>query len=244
GQGGADLLQLAPYRVRAGGGGVRWLLDNSVVLRSGSVTRHVSYLIDVTDIYASASAPAAHIHYLAYHDPLTGLPNRLLLHDRLALARARAERNQTQMAVLFIDLDQFKPVNDSRGHAVGDRLLEDVARRLQGCVRAEDTVSRLGGDEFVVVLSSIHSRADAGRVAGKISTALARPYRIGQDDLRLSASIGVSLYPFDGMDNEALLARADAAMYQAKHSGGGWRFSSAERPCRQEWASPVAVRSG
>ena len=156
----------------------------------------------------------------AQHDVLTDLPNRSLLSDRLDQAIAQARRHGTGVAVLFIDLDRFKDVNDALGHAVGDRLLQEVARRLKATVRASDTVSRLGGDEFVVVLSEIEHRQNAAMQAEKIRAALAAPpHAIGRQKLRIEASIGTSVFPDDGLDATTLINRADMAMYAAKRSG-------------------------
>lgn len=159
------------------------------------------------------------LNHLAHHDALTGLPNRVLLHDRLAQAIELASRQGTQLAVLFMDLDRFKHINDSLGHAVGDQLLQLVARRLMACVRHSDTASRQGGDEFVVLLSNIKQAEYAAISAQKILAALTAPYRIDQQELHVSVSIGIATYPNDGQDTETLLKSADSAMYHAKESG-------------------------
>jgi diguanylate cyclase (GGDEF)-like protein len=156
---------------------------------------------------------------LAQHDVLTGLPNRRLLNERLTQAIALARRRDTQLAVLFLDLDRFKHVNDSLGHEVGDKLLQSVSRRLQAAVRTSDTISRQGGDEFVLLLSEVVHGSDAARTAQKIVAALAAPHGIDRHELHITASIGVSLYPDDGQDAETLLKNADAAMYHAKGRG-------------------------
>jgi diguanylate cyclase (GGDEF)-like protein len=157
--------------------------------------------------------------HLAKHDILTNLPNRLLMKDRISQAIVAARRNNTKIAVLFLDLDGFKDINDSLGHAVGDNVLQSVASRLVGCVRSSDTVSRQGGDEFVVLLSEIKQPSDAIITARKILTALTASHRFDQHDLQLMASIGLSTYPEDGQDAEILLKNADTAMYQAKKRG-------------------------
>jgi diguanylate cyclase (GGDEF)-like protein/PAS domain S-box-containing protein len=157
--------------------------------------------------------------HLARHDALTDLPNRLLLNDRLTQAISLAHRNHSQLAVLFLDLDGFKHINDSLGHSVGDKLLQSVAERLSSCVRKSDTVSRQGGDEFVILLSEVTQAADAAIIAAKIIAELKRGHRIGKHRLRISASIGLSTYPNDGEDAETLIKHADTAMYDAKHSG-------------------------
>jgi diguanylate cyclase (GGDEF)-like protein/PAS domain S-box-containing protein len=159
------------------------------------------------------------IWHIAHHDALTGLPNRALLHDRLQQALAQAQRNRGRLAVMFLDLDRFKTINDTLGHEVGDELLKEVAQRVRAAVRASDTVARLGGDEFVVVLHDIEDANDAGRVAEKIVAAFVPPVRIGKHELRASTSIGIGLYPEDGDEAYALMKRADTAMYHAKHAG-------------------------
>jgi diguanylate cyclase (GGDEF)-like protein/PAS domain S-box-containing protein len=168
---------------------------------------------------SAARALSEKITHLAEHDALTGLPNRLLLTDRLAQAIAAAGRKSSLIAVLFLDLDGFKSVNDSLGHSAGDDLLKSVAKRLQGCVRAQDTVSRQGGDEFVVLLQDMQQVEFAAMMAGRILKELAAPFSIRGHELCITASIGVCVYPTDGMDAETLIMNADAAMYKAKESG-------------------------
>ncbi len=173
-------------------------------------------------------ALAAQISHLAEHDPLTGLPNRLLLSDRLGQAIMRASQESGRIALLFLDLDGFKHINDSLGHAVGDKLLESVAKRLKDCIRTPDTVSRQGGDEFVVLLQDVHEPEDAAVAAIRILKAVAEVHSIDQHDLSVTASIGVSLYPEDGLDAETLIKNADTAMYQAKENGHhSYRFFTA-----------------
>jgi len=165
------------------------------------------------------------IYALAYSDPLTGLPNRLLLRDRLEHAIAAAQRNRCLVAVLFVDLDDFKYVNDSFGHHVGDQLLRDIAERARSCVREIDTVCRVGGDEFVVVLPELHDAQDAGAVARKLLACLAQPYRVDIHDMRVTPTLGISVFPHHGSDAETLLRNADAAMYHAKENGkNAFRF--------------------
>ena len=156
---------------------------------------------------------------LALHDSLTDVPNRTLLSDRLDQAMMRAHRGGNSVAVLYIDLDRFKHINDSLGHTVGDQLLKSVAERLQTCVRSSDTVSRQGGDEFLVLLADVVHPHDAALCAEKIILALDMPHRIAGHDLRITASIGIATYPGDAADAEALLRNADFAMYQAKYTG-------------------------
>jgi diguanylate cyclase (GGDEF)-like protein/PAS domain S-box-containing protein len=153
---------------------------------------------------------------LAQHDPLTNLPNRVLLNDRLNQAISRAQRHGSLVAVLFLDLDRFKRVNDSLGHATGDKLLQEVAKRLTGAVRGSDTVSRYGGDEFVIVLSELGHRAHARVRAEKMRARLSAPNFIEQRQLHVKVSIGISIFPEDGQDAQTLIDCADFAMYRAK----------------------------
>jgi diguanylate cyclase (GGDEF)-like protein len=154
---------------------------------------------------------------LAYHDDLTGLPNRSLLNDRLGVAIAHARRQASHLALLFLDLDDFKAVNDSLGHGAGDRLLVKVAGRVRGSIRAGDTVARFGGDEFIVLLDSVTGPEDAARVAAKVIDAVRAPIRLDGHDLHIEASVGVSVYPRDGSAPDELVKSADAAMYRDKH---------------------------
>jgi diguanylate cyclase (GGDEF)-like protein len=159
--------------------------------------------------------------HLALRDALTGLPNRLLLGDRLTAAIALAHRHHKPLAVLFMDVDGFKSLNDSLGHAAGDQLLQSVALRLDGSVRQSDTVSRYGGDEFVIVLPDIEHATHAATVGKKLLDAVAGSYRIDSRHVTVAASLGLSLYPEHGHDAATLIARADAAMYAAKRAGPG-----------------------
>ena len=157
----------------------------------------------------------------AERDALTQLPNRALLLDRCAQAMARSQRHGTRFALLFLDLDRFKQINDERGHAAGDEALRQVARRLTEAVRAVDTVSRHSGDEFVVLLADLSQARDAGGIADKLQAALRAPARPGESEFRLRASIGISVYPDNGTDLQTLIAHADAAMYEAKRRRPG-----------------------
>lgn len=159
------------------------------------------------------------IQFLAHHDSLTGLPNRNLLQDRLNQNLARAQRNHSKSAILFLDFDRFKNINDSLGHSVGDGVLKEVAKRLQACLRKGDTVARVGGDEFIVVLSDLDDITVAAKIAGKIGKMGTKPYHVEGQQFRLTISTGISIYPDDGEDIETLLKNADAAMYHAKNSG-------------------------
>ena len=183
--------------------------------RSGSITGAVIVFHDVTE----SRAMTEEMSHLAQHDILTDLPNRLLLKDRINQAIAAARRNNSKVAVLFMDLDGFKDINDTLGHAIGDSVLQSVAKRLVSCVRSSDTVSRQGGDEFVVLLSEIKQPSDAGITARKILTAVTASHRFDQHDVQLMASIGLSTYPDDGQDAEILLKNADMAMYEGKKRG-------------------------
>ncbi|BCR05956.1 hypothetical protein DESUT3_30250 [Desulfuromonas versatilis] len=180
---------------------------------------------NVTELMQAEKA----IQQLAYYDLLTGLPNRLLLQDRLGQALAQAKREREMLAVLFLDLDRFKIINDTLGHAAGDRLLKTVAERLNACVRKSDTVARLGGDEFVVILPAVGHTEDPTLIAEKILHTLSRPFHLEGQKLFTSTSIGIAMYPADGPDAEALVKNADLAMYQAKEEGRNtFRFFSAE----------------
>lgn len=158
----------------------------------------------------------ANVRHFAYHDELTGLPNRALLLDRLDQALVRAKRQHKQLALLLLDLDGFKDVNDRLGHIAGDKLLQRVAERLVSCIRGSDTACRYGGDEFVVLLPEVDEQKQALVVAGEIHARLAKPYMVDDYSIAMTASIGVAVYPHDGMSQEDLIKQADVAMYLAK----------------------------
>jgi len=160
------------------------------------------------------------LQYIARHDPLTDLPNRELFHDRLQTALSKARRDEERVSLLYIDLDKFKQVNDTFGHVTGDLLLREVAYRIRQCVRESDTVGRVGGDEFVVLLNTIKAPEHAAIVAEKIRIALNLPYALSGHTVRISASIGVAVYPEHGAENKHLIRQADGAMYGAKKQGG------------------------
>jgi diguanylate cyclase (GGDEF)-like protein len=160
------------------------------------------------------------LRHLAQHDSLTGLPNRALFDDRLEQAMLQAQSDQTRMALLFVDLDDFKTINDSYGHHIGDLVLKTAAARMVACVRQSDTVGRLGGDEFVILLPYIEHAQDALQVAQKIVDEIRHPFEAGEHMLHVSASIGVAIYPEHGYDASGLSRSADAAMYAAKQAGG------------------------
>ena len=182
-----------------------------------------SMVIDITE----QKQTEGRIRYLATHDSLTGLPNRLLFNDRLGQAISLAKRDACQFALLYLDLDGFKPVNDTLGHSVGDQVLNAVAERLRNQVRESDTVARIGGDEFTVILRDISSPQDVAAVSQKIIAAFAAPFCLGtvSEEIKIGASIGIAVYPGDAQDHEALIGRADAAMYNAKAQGNCFRFS-------------------
>ena len=192
-----------------------WASISLVRNRDGQISHYFSMFTDITD----RKRAEERIHYLAYYDDLTGLPNRSLLNKLIDQALVEARRNRLHGAVLFIDLNRFKPINDSLGHDVGDRLLKQVAERLRDAVRAEDVVARIGGDEFVVGLFDITRREHAAVVAQKLLAALDPPFWVEEHELKAGAAIGISIYPRDGFDTESLLRMADIAMYRAKQSG-------------------------
>ncbi len=159
------------------------------------------------------------IRNMAYHDALTGLPNRILLNDRLEMSLAQAQRSQSLLAVLFLDFDHFKAINDNLGHEVGDQVLKGVAARLKKCLRSQDTVARLGGDEFILLLPEIHSPLDADNLANKLLHVIRKPLQIREHELNITLSIGVALFPRDGETSTILLRHADEALYLAKKQG-------------------------
>jgi diguanylate cyclase (GGDEF)-like protein/PAS domain S-box-containing protein len=193
---------------------------NAAAVEHRSVAAILSINRDITGRRALEQA----IRDMAFHDPLTGLPNRKLLSDRLELALAQARRGKRAMAVLFLDLDGFKAVNDGWGHAQGDALLRDVAGRLAGALRTGDTVARIGGDEFTVLIPELPHEEGAAEVSRKILRELERTFHVGGSECQVTASIGIALYPRDGEDADTLLRNADAAMYRAKIAGGN-RFA-------------------
>jgi diguanylate cyclase (GGDEF)-like protein/PAS domain S-box-containing protein len=188
---------------------------NAVVDDSGKVLNYVGVFSDISGFKESEER----LKYLAYHDPLTGLANRVLFRDRVKHAVDSADRNGNKIALLYIDLDHFKTINDTMGHDVGDALLEYVAYRLKGCVRESDTVARMGGDEFTVLLEQLHDREDVMRVAECILKKMTETFSIHNNSIRIGASIGISCYPHDSVNMESLIRLADSAMYYAKGEG-------------------------
>lgn len=192
-----------------------WLMVSVIDDLDTGGRHYVSVLTDITELKASQER----VEFLAQHDSLTGLPNRALFTDRLEHALQRAHREGARLAVLFIDLDRFKTINDSLGHPVGDELLKEVARRLSGLVREEDTVARLGGDEFVLILENISGIDAASVVARKVLADLSRPMHLIGHEIIITSSVGVGVYPEHGKEVTALIRNADTAMYQAKLNG-------------------------
>ncbi|HWP47856.1 MAG TPA: EAL domain-containing protein [Candidatus Limnocylindrales bacterium] len=180
--------------------------------------KHGGVVVTHTDITERKQAEET-IRYLAYHDALTNLPNRTLFNDRIALAMAQAHRNQHKLAVMFLDLDRFKIINDTLGHSIGDKLLQDVARRLTACLREGDTVARLGGDEFLVLLPKVDQVEDVAKMAERILEIFKTPFRLDNHELFISSSIGITLYPGDGDNVQTLLKNADTALNRAKAQG-------------------------
>ncbi|XYJ11309.1 diguanylate cyclase domain-containing protein [Telluria sp. B2] len=218
--GGAASHYTGQYRTRLGNGNWRWILARGRVVERAPGGRPLRIVGTVADIDAR-KLQEDEIRHQAHHDILTGLPNRLLFGDRLRQALLSAQREGHKLAVIFFDLDKFKPVNDTYGHAVGDLLLQQVATRVRGALRASDTLARIGGDEFVVLLPRIVAAPDARRVAEEILAALNRPFALETATLHISGSLGVAVYPDSALDAEALLHHADQAMYDAKLGGRG-----------------------
>lgn len=168
------------------------------------------------------------INYQAYHDMLTRLPNRVLMEDRLDLAMTHATRKKERLAVMFLDLDRFKWVNDTLGHTTGDRLLQSVSQRLESCLRKGDTLARFGGDEFALILPSVNREEDAAKIADKVLEELSEPFSVDEHELYVTSSIGIAMYPEAGRTIEALIASADLAMYSVKERGkNGYEFFDA-----------------
>ncbi|MFH1034601.1 MAG: EAL domain-containing protein [Pseudomonadota bacterium] len=192
-----------------------WLAITAIADPQGNTAHYVGVFHDITEIKRSEEQ----ISFQAYHDALTGLPNRLLFKDRLNMALAHAHRQKDGLALLFLDLDNFKNINDSLGHAMGDMLLQAVSSRLVRWVRDEDTVARLGGDEFIMLLVGTHTPDYAVQVASRILETMAEPFKVHNQEFYITASIGITIYPHDASDAESLVANADTAMYRAKADG-------------------------
>ncbi len=189
-----------------------WLSITAVRNKSGKVENYLAIFSDIT----LRQREKQELYDLATHDALTGLPNRFFFDERFRHALARARRAGHLVGLLYLDLDRFKPVNDSLGHKCGDQLLQTVARRIRQSVREGDTIARLGGDEFAVILEHLSRPRDAGVTATKLLRALARPFLLEGHKASITASIGITVYPLDGDDVETLVKRADGAMYRAK----------------------------
>lgn len=202
-------------RRKDGGLYVEWLRLSAIKDSFGQATNYVGIFSDITQRKMSEEQ----LQRLAHHDALTGLPNRILFNDRLEQAVREARRNKNKVAVLFLDLDHFKTVNDTYGHQTGDSLLMEVTTRIQKRLREEDTVARLGGDEFTIVLKNIQSSDQAAQVADKIVSDLREPFALNGSNCRIGASIGISIYPTDSEERKVLVKLADDAMYKAKQGG-------------------------
>jgi diguanylate cyclase (GGDEF)-like protein/PAS domain S-box-containing protein len=196
-------------------GTTKWVLASYLQLEYQNEPAVLGWFYDITD----RKEMEEKVLHLAYHDPLTDLPNRMLFTDRLHQALAIAKRDKARLALLFIDLDKFKPVNDTFGHNVGDLLLKAVGQRIQSCLRESDTVARIGGDEFVVLLSMIKAERDARDVAEKIHFSLSQPFELAGHEMSISSSTGIAIYPEHGDEEKLLLKNADDAMYYAKSAG-------------------------
>ena len=183
-------------------------------LEDGSILWH-GFITDITD----RKNAEERIRHMAQFDALTDLPNRALLSDRLQQALSNAKREHIHLALLFIDIDNFKPINDSLGHAIGDKLLANAAIRMQQCMRESDTIARIGGDEFIVLLPNIEAEHDAVVVAEKIRQSIDYPFEMAEHTLSISVSIGIAIYPEHGEDEIELSKNADCAMYFAKQAG-------------------------
>ncbi len=205
------------YRFQHKDGTYRWIHDKIRVVynAAGRPIDLVGSWMDITERKQAEEI----VRYLAYYDALTGLPNRMLFNDRLTLAIAHARRNKQKLAIMFLDLDRFKTINDTLGYAVGDRLLQGVAERLKNYLRGEDTLARLGSDRFMLLLPGIIQVEDVAKIAQKLLEAFKRPFHFGDHELYVAASIGITLYPNDGEDIQTLMKNADTALYRAKEQG-------------------------
>ncbi len=213
-----DQPQTFSFRVQKRDGSIVWFESRSRAVRD-SDTREMIEVVAVSRDISERRRAEEQIEYQAYHDALTGLPNRLLFRDRLTIALAHAKRQKSPLAVMFLDLDRFKFVNDTLGHSLGDELLRVIATRLRSVLREGDTIARMGGDEFTVLLMDMTKADDAATIAQKLLETVAEPVRIEGQELYVTTSIGIALYPTDGETAEALLQSADGAMYRAKESG-------------------------
>ena len=195
----------------------KWLTISTVTNEQSQIINYVGVFNDITQLKETEQR----LKHISQHDFLTNLPNRLLFEDRLDHALSRCHRDKSQLALLFLDLDRFKNINDSLGHVIGDHLLIEVAKRIDSLLREEDTLARLGGDEFIILLESLSNQCQAAAVAQKVITALENPFSVEGHELYISSSIGISTYPLDGIEPMQLLKNADTAMYKAKENGRG-----------------------
>ena len=205
------------YKLQALSSGAKDFISKPFDLRE--VKTRIYNMLEVRLLYKELEQYSLAQEYLALHDPLTGLPNRRLLSDRLSFAIAHAHRNKGAMAVMYLDLDGFKQINDTLGHDAGDTLLRAVATRLVAAVRQEDTVARLGGDEFVIVLCDLDHPDSVAKLVSKVIQAVSQPYNIEDRTVCMTASVGVGIYPTHGEDVETLMKGADKALYEAKRTG-------------------------
>jgi diguanylate cyclase (GGDEF)-like protein/PAS domain S-box-containing protein len=217
-QDGAYASRTFSYRVRRKDGSYVWFETTSRAIRNPE-TEAIDEVVSVSRDISERRQAEAQIEYQAYHDALTGLPNRLLFRDRLTIALAHAKRQQTPLTVMFLDLDRFKYVNDTLGHSLGDELLRAVAARLRAVLREGDTIARMGGDEFTILLGDTTGAEDAAKTAQKLLDTIAHPLRVEGHELYVTTSIGIAMFPDDGDSAEALLKNADSAMYRAKEIG-------------------------
>lgn len=213
------------YRIITKFGVVKWVEDNSSMVRDeqGNITHYQGIIIDVTERELARQKMMQNqmsLEHVAYHDALTGLPNRLLLLDRMQQSIKKAQRAKKYLCVLYIDLDKFKPINDTLGHAAGDEVLKVTANRFSKNIRAVDTVARIGGDEFIVLMESVSDVQDVKAMAQKLNQSLNRSILWERHELFITSSIGISLSPDDGDNAEELMKKADNAMYQSKVKGG------------------------
>ncbi|MBF0153950.1 MAG: diguanylate cyclase [Magnetococcales bacterium] len=213
-------------------------------------TKIITKLIQGTDkdpervLYISRDVTARRegeerLKHMAFHDPLTGLPNRQLFLDRLEQAIIQGRRHKQWVAVLYFDLDRFKAINDTLGHAIGDLLLQQVARRLVSCVRESDTVARLGGDEFTAILTNVTKSADILQISQNMLSSLSQKFQLEEHELVITTSIGISFFPMDGDEPGQLVKKADAALYKAKHAGRNNIQFASKRPTMEQLCSPT-----
>jgi diguanylate cyclase (GGDEF)-like protein/PAS domain S-box-containing protein len=208
--------------------GTERYIETSVTLRKDIAGKIIGFRGIIHDI-TEREQMHQQLNYMATHDALTGLPNRTLFLDRLQVALAQSRRNHSKVAVMMLDLDHFKDINDTFGHLVGDMLLQEVGRRLTGILRHNDTVARLGGDEFIILLSDLEKKEYAAGVAKVILKALQKPFHLGNRQIASHSSIGIALFPDDGSDTESLLKKSDIAMYSVKaHGRNNYRFFAEE----------------